>query len=90
MVKPIRSLSLYASYARGLEYGAVAHLAAANRNDVTPAIGSRTYEAGVKLDLGQLGLTAAVFDITRQSPIRDPITNIFALNGEEEHKGFEA
>lgn len=89
VLKPVRWLSLYASYAEGLGFGPQAPSNAANANAFLPPVVTRQLETGAKLDLGTVGLTFAFFEITQPSGFLNPTTNIFGVNGEQRNRGFE-
>lgn len=88
-VRPVGNLHLYASYVENLEFGAVAPNNAVNARSVTPPLASRQVEVGAKLDLRGLAVTGAWFRIAKENAFLDPVTLVFAANGEQVHRGFE-
>lgn len=89
VVKPLKKLSLYGNYVEGLQAGSVAPATAANAGQGTPPFKNTQFEIGAKYDFGSFGVTAAYFEIERQSAFTDPATNIFAANGRQLNKGVE-
>ncbi|MFJ5444929.1 TonB-dependent siderophore receptor [Methylobacillus methanolivorans] len=90
--KPQDNLSLYASYIEGLSQGPTASGNVTNRNELFPPIKSKQLETGVKLDLGKLGLTASLFQITQPNGINvaNSIGNpTFKVDGEQRNRGLE-
>lgn len=89
-LKPVRDLSVYASYMQGLEQGATAPGSAKNAYEVLDPTVSNQYEAGVKYTLwSRLDLTAAVFEIDKVNQYLDTADNVFKQDGEQTHRGFE-
>jgi iron complex outermembrane receptor protein len=89
VVKPRQDVSLYANYIEGLQEGSTAPTSAANAGEVFAPTVTEQYEAGIKLDTGQLGLTLSAFQVSQASSFTDPSTNVFSVNGEERHRGIE-
>lgn len=89
VVKPWKKLSLYANYIEGLTEGDTAPEGTLNAGEVFPPFVSVQYEAGAKLDLGRLGLTAAAFEITEPSGFVDVATQLFVVEGDQRNRGLE-
>jgi iron complex outermembrane recepter protein len=89
MFKPARNSLLYANYAEGLEQGGTAPVGSVNADQRLGPIVTKQYELGGKLDLPNLGLTAALFDMRRPLEITDPSSNLFVQDGEQRHRGIE-
>ncbi len=91
VIKPIPSLSLYASYAEGIEQGGTAPITAANANEVFDPLMSEQIEIGAKWELpaGAL-LTLAAFEIDKGLEFIDPATNLYVQDGRQVHRGIEA
>jgi iron complex outermembrane receptor protein len=89
LVKLTPQLSVYGSYIQGLSQGSTAPATAANANEVLPPIKTKQVELGAKADFGRFAATAALFQITRPSTYTDPVTNVFAANGEQRNRGLE-
>lgn len=91
VVKPIPALSLYASYAEGIEEGGTAPNTAVNAGQVFDPLMSEQVEIGAKWELpaGAL-LTLAAFEIDKGLQFLDGLTNIFVQDGRQVHRGLEA
>lgn len=93
VVSPRQNLSLYGSYAEGLQHGGVAPLDTENENVMLNPNKSRQYELGLKTDLtNNFSFTAAIFQIT--APLEYVDYNIgakgtFVQNGDAVHRGLE-
>lgn len=89
VVKPMPELSLYASYAEGIEQGGIAPVTAVNANEVMSPLESEQYEIGAKYELphGSL-LTFALFQIDKGLQYVDA-SNRYVQNGRQVHKGAE-
>jgi len=87
--KPGLGVTLYSSYIEALEEGATAPNTAANAGEVLKPYLSTQYELGTKLTLGAVDLKAALFRIEKDSAYTDPISNIFAADGRQVHRGTE-
>jgi len=84
-------LTLFASYMEGLEVGATAPVGAVNAYEIMPSAISTQKEIGVRLShLRDVSLSASVYDIKRANAVTDPVTTIFAQNGDIEYRGLEA
>ncbi len=89
VVKPAGNISLYGSYARGLEPGGTAPLETINANEQLPPVTSKQWEFGVKAEIGNGALlTFAVFDIDRDLELIDD-DNRFVQDGRQRHRGAE-
>ena len=89
LVKLTPQLSVYGSTIQGLSQGSTAPATAANANEVLPPFKTKQYELGAKFDFGDFAATAALFQIARPSLYTDPVTNIYAANGEQRNRGVE-
>ena len=89
VVKPFEKISVYANYIEGLTQGPTAPTSAANAGKVFAPFKSDQIEAGVKVDLGELAVTASVYEISRPNGFTDSATNIFGLDGEQRNRGLE-
>lgn len=89
VIRPTEQISLYANRIEGLAQGPTAPTTAANTGEVFPPYVSVQYEAGVKLDYGTIGGSAAVFQTSQPSGITDPTTNVFGIDGEQRNRGIE-
>ena len=83
--------TLFASYLKGLEDGAVAPATAVNANQIQPPGLSTQKEIGIRDSYFRgLSINASYFDISRVNAVIDSITNIFSNNGTIHYKGAEA
>ena len=83
--------TLFASYLKGLEDGAVAPATAVNANQIQPPGLSTQKEVGIRDSYFRgLSINASYFDISRVNAVIDSITNIFSNNGTIHYKGAEA
>ena len=87
--KPAPGMTLYTSYIEALEEGAAAPSTAANYGEVLKPYLSTQYELGTKLTVGAVDMKAALFRIEKDSAYADPVTNIFAADGRQVHRGVE-
>lgn len=81
--------TLYANYIEGLSEAPSPPATAANFGASFDPAKSKQTEIGLKRDIGRFAGTVALFEITRPSGITDPGTNVFAMNGEQRHRGIE-
>lgn len=89
IVKPVKPLSLYVSYAEGFGFTATTPNNALNNPDrVLPPGLSKQIETGAKLDLGTIGMSLAFFEITRPNAFLDA-NLIFGFNGEQRNRGID-
>ncbi len=89
LVKVTDDVSLYANYIEGLSQGGTAPTSAANSGEILSPYQTKQYEVGAKFDLGTFATTLAVFQIEKPSAYTDPVTNIYATNGEQRNRGVE-
>ncbi|OWT55657.1 TonB-dependent receptor [Candidimonas nitroreducens] len=90
VVKPWKSVSLYANYIEGLTPGTtVSDITAANYGSTFAPYKSKQYEAGVKWDLGHVTNTLSVFQIDKPSLIKDPVTTVYSADGKQRNRGVE-
>jgi len=90
VVKPVKWVSVYASYIEGLETTALAPATAANPFAQLPASPSKQYEGGIKVEpIKNFLLTAAYFQIDRTSAAVNPTNNIYEFIGKARFKGVE-
>jgi iron complex outermembrane receptor protein len=83
--------TLFGSYMKGLEDGAVAPVNAANANQIQPPGISTQKELGLRNSYFRgLSISASYFDISRVNAITDPTTNVFSNNGTIHYQGLEA
>lgn len=95
--KPVPAVSTYATYIQGLESGGIAGLTQNGLPVTNPGAAAPTvdeqYEVGVKTTVGNMLLTAALFDITKASEVFQPnaagTAVTFSNSGREEHRGGE-
>jgi iron complex outermembrane receptor protein len=88
LVHALTDLSLYVNYIEALETGPTAPDGTTNAGEVFAPSKTKQIEFGSKWDLGELGLTAAVFQIERPTGITDT-NNHYDLGGEQRHRGVE-
>ncbi|WP_404942587.1 MULTISPECIES: TonB-dependent receptor [unclassified Pseudomonas] len=89
LFKATDDLSLYANYIEGLSKGGTAPLTAANAGAIFAPYKTKQKEVGLKLDLGSLTHTLALYEITRPGSYTDPATNIYSMGGEQRNRGVE-
>lgn len=89
VVRPSKAVSLYGNYIQALTPGPAVPTGAINSGDVFAPYKSKQLEVGAKLDLGTFGATLAAFQIKVPNGITDPVTKIYALNGEQRNRGIE-
>jgi TonB-dependent siderophore receptor len=83
--------TLFASYMKGLEDGAVAPVNTVNANQILAPGISTQKEIGIRDSYFRgLSISASYFDISRVNAVTDPITNVFSNNGRIRYKGAEA
>lgn len=87
--KPVPNVSIYASYAEGIEQGGTAPATAANRNEVQQPLESKQIEFGVKADLfAGTTLSAAAFKIDKGLEYVNA-ANVYVQDGRQVHTGAE-
>jgi len=88
--KPVPDMTLYASWAQGLEQGGTAPVTAANAGRAFGALKSEQTELGAKWQASaDWWLTAAVFHVDKGLGYTDPATNLYSQQGKRVHKGLE-
>lgn len=88
VVKPVENISLYANYIEGLTSGGVAPVAAtANAGQMLPPASTEQLETGIKVDLGRITTTLALFQI--KQPLAITQNNLYQLGGEQRNRGIE-
>jgi iron complex outermembrane recepter protein len=89
VLKPRRDLTVYASYARGLEQGEYAPTGANNEGIQTAPIRSKQYEVGTKADFGPtFNLGLALFQVEKEAGFVN-LANDFVVDGNFRHRGVE-
>ncbi|MDS7958332.1 MULTISPECIES: TonB-dependent siderophore receptor [unclassified Acinetobacter] len=92
MYSPTAKTNLYASYAKGLSDGGEAPWFANNALEVLSPKNSEQYELGVKQQIRNFLLTAAIFDLKQDnqySKVNAEGTFDFVSQGEQHNKGIE-
>lgn len=90
VLRPWDTVSVYANYIEGLAQGEVAPVdETANPGEVLAPYRTKQVEAGVKVDLGDLGGSLGVFQIEKPEAYTDPATGIFGENGKQRNRGIE-
>jgi TonB-dependent siderophore receptor len=83
--------TVFASYMKGLEDGAVAPANAANANTILAPGVSTQKEVGIRDSYFRgLSISASYYDISRVNAVLDSVTNVFSNNGTIDFKGEEA
>jgi iron complex outermembrane receptor protein len=88
MYKPIKDVTVYASYVESLEAGGTAPTTATNADQTLGPLRSKQYEVGVKAQHGIWSATAAAFRIDRGAEYTDS-SNEFVQNGTIRYQGIE-
>lgn len=88
VVKPLYNVSVYANYTEGLTRGTIVANQYANRGEVLAPFKSKQYEAGVKVDWGDITTTAALFQIARPAGQANE-ANVYGYFGEQRNRGLE-
>ncbi|MFT4247082.1 MAG: TonB-dependent receptor [Pseudomonas sp.] len=92
LFKPNETLSLYASFAKGLSPGGTASWFASNADEVLAPTTSYQREAGVKYQAGGLALGAALFDIRQAYQYAQPQDDgsfLYVQQGRLHNRGLE-
>lgn len=90
VLRPWDAVSVYANYIEGLTQGGVAPIEnTSNPGEVLAPYRSKQFEAGVKVDLGDLGGSLGVFQIQKPEAYTDPATGVFGANGKQRNRGVE-
>lgn len=95
--RPVEFLTTYASYIESLEQGAIAAdefngVPVVNAGEVKSPLVSRQYEIGAKASVGDLLLTAALFEINKGLQYYELSTSgsaEFVQDGRQVHRGLE-
>ena len=82
-------VTLFASAMQGLEAGTTAPATAVNFNEILPSAISKQKEAGVRYAGRTVSASASYFEIRRANAVTDPVTKVFANNGDIDYKGLE-
>lgn len=83
------NVSLYTSYAQGLEHGGVAPIQTGNEGQALTPSKSKQVEVGIKADIREnLSATVALFEIRKGLEYTDA-GNVFVRNGEAQNRGLE-
>jgi iron complex outermembrane receptor protein len=88
MYKPLENMTAYVTYADSLQQGDTAPVSAANANQTLAPYRSEQWEAGLKVALGKMNLSGALFRIERPLPYTDA-NNVFKVNGDQVNYGLE-
>lgn len=88
-VKPWDNTTVYASYIEGLTAGQTVPDTYANGGDTLSPFVTKQYEAGVKVDWGDILTTLSLFQTTQASGIANSATNTFTADGETVYRGIE-
>ncbi|MDO5541689.1 MAG: TonB-dependent siderophore receptor [Acinetobacter sp.] len=88
---PTESTTLYASYAKGLSDGKTAPGFVENSVEILAPIHSEQYEIGLKQQIHNFLLTAAIFDLRQDNQYSKPILDkrYFVQEGEQRSLGLE-
>jgi iron complex outermembrane recepter protein len=89
MFKPVGDALLYLNYSEGIEAGGTAPVGTTNANQVLAPIKTEQLELGGKLELGELTLTGALFDLKKPFEYTDAATLTYVQNGIQRHRGLE-
>lgn len=87
MYKPSAASLLYVNYAEGLEQGGA--VSPTSNSQFLPPIRTEQVEVGAKLDLADLTLAAALFDMRRPLEQFDAGSGLNVQRGEQRHRGLE-
>lgn len=87
VVRPLDHVSLYANFIEGLSRGDVAPVTALNAGEALAPYRTKQYETGVKFDLGHIGTTFSLFEITK--PNGELNAGLYSANGEQRVRGAE-
>lgn len=90
VVKPLRNVSVYGNFTKGLTSGGTVPFGYgyANEGATLKPYQSKSMEAGVKVDWGSITTTAALFQIERPSAYADD-ANVYGYFGEQRNRGLE-
>jgi iron complex outermembrane recepter protein len=87
--KPLANISVYGNFTSGLTNGGTAPAGTANAGQAFAPYKSNQYEAGVKADWGRVTTSAAVFQISQQNGVTNPVTNVYGYDGRTKVRGLE-
>lgn len=87
--KPIENVSVYGNYTKGLTRGRIVGPGYANTGEVLSPYKSDQYEAGVKVDWGNVVTSASLFQISRPNAQEDIATHTYGYSGEQRNRGLE-
>jgi len=85
--KPVRNMTVYASYADNLQQGDIAPAGSTNAGTALAPYRAKQEEIGYKVALDRVNLNVDVFRIRR--PYALLVNNVFGLVGEQQNDGFE-
>lgn len=88
VVKPLDYVSVYGNFTEGLTRGTVVGPSYANQGAVLKPYKSKQYEAGVKVDWGDITTTVALWQIARPAAQADA-NNVYGYFGEQRNRGVE-
>ncbi len=83
------NLAVYANRSESLVAGGTAPGTAANAGAVIAPFRARQYEAGIKYDANRYGTALAIYQIRQQVAYTDSVTNVYAADGVQRHRGIE-
>ncbi|MCQ4628727.1 TonB-dependent siderophore receptor [Shinella sp. CPCC 100929] len=86
--KATPSISIYGSYIEGLEQGGVAPDGTTNSGAIMAPMVSTQKEFGIKAEVGDVLLTAALFDIEKAYEFTNG-NNVYTQDGRQNHRGIE-
>jgi iron complex outermembrane receptor protein len=94
IVKPLENVSLYANYIEGLKAPeVVTGITFSNAGEIIPPAQTKQKEAGIKVDMGRVTVTASWFDITSPNIIAVAVPGqtlpARRLAGEQQNRGVE-
>jgi len=88
VVKPLDYVSVYGNFTEGLSRGTIVGATYANAGEVLAPYKSKQYEAGVKVDWGDITTTLALFQIARPAGQANE-DNVYGYFGEQRNRGAE-
>lgn len=87
--KPLQQISVYGSFAQGLEHGGIAPFGTVNASKMLDPAKSTQFELGIKADVQRdLSLSAAIFRIKKPLEFTNA-SNVYVSSGEALHTGLE-
>ncbi|WP_065373260.1 TonB-dependent receptor [Ensifer adhaerens] len=89
LVNVTDSFAVYANYVEALTEGPTAPTVALNSGEMFPAVVNKQKEIGIKYDLGEVMLSAALFEIRQPNGFTDPATRLFSMSGLQVNRGLE-